>query len=204
MNIISNNCLGGFVYKEVLQTQYSNPLIWHAFVNPQEYSSFIKDFDKLNFENIMLSKDSDGLKNNFIIDIDEKYKIFQHHMFFDANATVPTVFGPNGNDIKYNHIWEYIVNNFIRRTERMKKEKNILVLFYDPYDKIEKHQQIVDAIADKKYKGLIFSNQKLNLNNDILQFPVNANWAKEKYGWHNSFMKTYKDKLKEIILKLDK
>ncbi len=164
MNIISNNCLGGFVYKEVLQMPYSNPLIWHAFVNPQEYSSFIKDFDKLNFENIMLSKEGYGLNNNFIIEIDEKYKIFQHHMFFDANATIPTAFGPNGNNIKYNRIWEYIIDNFIRRTERMKTEKNVLVLFYDPYNQIKNHQEIVDAITYKKYNGLVFSNQTLDLS----------------------------------------
>lgn len=199
MNIISNNCLGGFVYKEVLEKPYSNPLIWHAFMNPSDYIEFIKDFDKLNFGNIELTKEGEGLKNNFILIIDDKYKIYQHHAWFDKDANVPTIFGPNNNDIKYNKIWEYIVNNFNRRVKRMKQEDTIFILFYDPYNKIKNHQKVVDAIYDKKYKGIIFSNQKINLYSNILQLPVDDSWPKEKYGWHNSFMKTYKDKLKELL-----
>ena len=41
MNIITNNCLGGHIYRDVLKTEYQNPFIW-CFLEP--YFDFIKEY----------------------------------------------------------------------------------------------------------------------------------------------------------------
>jgi uncharacterized protein (DUF1919 family) len=55
MNIISNNCFGGYIYKNVLKEQYSTPFIWNRIYN-NDLITLLKNFNKINFNNIELKK----------------------------------------------------------------------------------------------------------------------------------------------------
>lgn len=54
MNIISNNCLGGFFYK-FNNIQFNNPFIWSAILTDSMYY-LIKNYDTINFNNFELTK----------------------------------------------------------------------------------------------------------------------------------------------------
>ena len=64
MNIITNNCLGGFIYRDILKTEYQNPFIWTG-IEIEKFIDFVDNFDKIDFTNVMIEKEGEGLKNNF-------------------------------------------------------------------------------------------------------------------------------------------
>lgn len=55
MNIITNNCLGGFIYRDILKTEYQNPFIW-TYIKTNEFIFLCENYNKINFHNYELSK----------------------------------------------------------------------------------------------------------------------------------------------------
>lgn len=170
MNIITNNCLGGFIYKDILKTEYRNPFIWTLF-DPDEYIDFIDKFDEINFNNYEITKVGDKLSNNFIIVIDGKYHIKFIHYNFKADASTPYI---KGVDVYYNRIWEYIIDKYIKRLKRMKNEKNTIFIFYEPNLKCNK-LSLLPQIA-KKRKCLAFTNE-LQSSENLKVYPIEKTWS---------------------------
>ena len=56
MNIISNNCVGGFLYN-IKKEKYKNPFIWMR-VTGESLKHLILDYDKIDFTNYELTKDN--------------------------------------------------------------------------------------------------------------------------------------------------
>lgn len=126
MNIISNNCVSGFIQRDILKQAYNNPFIWTT-IEEVDMKNLILHFDDIDFENVDLYKDE---RWNFYIRIDDIVNVNLTHYKFAKEYDKPTIAGPNNNDIFYNRIWEYIVEKYMARVNRMKtqNEKPIFIL----------------------------------------------------------------------------
>lgn len=113
MNIISNSCLGAFLYKEVLRIPYSNPFCWNV-IDDESLVYLIQNYDKIDFENFELVKDE---HKNFYIVIDNHVKVwFIHYRYSEKDTSIRI----EGEDVFYSKIWEYIVECYEKRLERMR------------------------------------------------------------------------------------
>ena len=123
MNIIANSCCGGHLYKSLFKQPFQNPFIWNIIdFNSMLY--LIKNYDKINFNNYELIKDN---KWNFKIIIDNHIIIQYVHYKFNEKCNKPI---RKGMDVFYNKIWEYIVEKYEDRKNRMirNKESPIFIL----------------------------------------------------------------------------
>ena len=123
MNIISNCCLGGFVYKDVIEHQFSNPFIW-AWLNKEDMVYLVQNYDKINFKNYELSTYNNlPLKDEvcFQMNIDDKIKIIYSHYQFIKNKDTLEI-DRKRNMVYHNRIWEYVVAKYNERLERMFSE----------------------------------------------------------------------------------
>lgn len=111
MNLISNTCIGAYLYK-LLNLKFENPFCWSVIDFDSMYY-LIKNYEKINFKNYELTKTPDWW---FTIIIDNVIKVHYVHYKFDKNANKPTRCGSN---IIYNKIWEYIVEKYEERLTRM-------------------------------------------------------------------------------------
>ena len=164
MNIISNTCLGGYIYKNLLNEEYKNPFIWTLFENPNDYIDLIKNWKSVNFDNFELTKKGKELKNNFQIIIDEKYPVSYVHVFFDKNENktkfyewMPRIVGEN---IYTSKPWEYIVEKYISRLERMKKENKTIFFYSDSNLDCSKLKELPQIFMENKFNGIIFTYDK--------------------------------------------
>lgn len=117
MNLISQNCLSGNIYQNCLREQFSNPFIWTVI----DFSSMlylIQNWKSINFKNYELVKDTNW---NFSIIIDGKVKVQYVHYLFDKNCKTPML--DNVGSIHYYKMWEYIIQKYEERLNRM-LEKN--------------------------------------------------------------------------------
>ena len=60
MNIISNDCTAGFIYREINQ-EYKNPFIWTS-IDLDNFIKLIENYDTLNFENISIKLEKNTSK----------------------------------------------------------------------------------------------------------------------------------------------
>lgn len=173
MNIISNNCLGGFLYRDLLKTEYKSPFIW-TLMEPDLYIEFIDNFENINFDNFELTNDSKELSNKFSIIIDEKYKLEFIHAHFDKSSNKPKIVNA---DVYYCKIWEYIVEVYTRRLERMKHETDKLFLFHEPNLPYKNLNKLPEICEKHKYKCLIFANDDDVIENDYCKkFSIDKKW----------------------------
>lgn len=124
MNLISQNCLSGNIYKNKLKEEFSNPFIWTVI----DFSSMlylVQNWNNINFKNYELVKDNEW---NFSILIDKKVKIQYVHYKFNPNCKKPML--DNVGSIHYYKIWEYIIQKYEERLNRMleKKEEPIFCI----------------------------------------------------------------------------
>ena len=143
---------------------------------------------RTNFENYEIDKVGEGLSNNFQIVIEGKYHIKCIHHHFDANADKPFI---KGTDVYYNRIWEYINEKYLKRLERMKKEKDTIFIYYEPNLKCDK-LVLLPEIA-KKYKCLAFTN-KLETTKELKVYPIDKSWKA-----HPPLVQHYNKEILEFI-----
>lgn len=189
MNIITNNCLGGFIYKDILKEEYQNPFIWTLF-DPDEYIDFIDNFDTINFDNYELIKEGNGLSNNFQLLIDCKYHLKFIHYNFEASADTPYI---KGVDVYYNRIWEYIVEKYITRLKRMKAQKTTVFIYYEPNLKCSKLSLLPEIIQNHNYKCIAFTN-KLKSTDKLKVYPIEKTWNSPP-----PVVQTYRKEILEFI-----
>ena len=123
MNIISNNCLGGFIYKYA-GLQYENPFIWTAF-NGSSLEYILFNYDTINFSKIWLHDVSRHHGYNLVIDDKLDMKCWSHYKY-DPTAATPI---KRGDSIYSNNIGQYILDTYTKRLSRMKTAP-IFVLYW--------------------------------------------------------------------------
>lgn len=123
MNIISSNCLGGHLYRDLLHCEYGNPFIWSRIHN-EDFIYLISNFSKINFYNYEILKQAPELKK-FKIRIDDKFEVNYNHHIFSPKHSTPTKIGI---DVYYNKIWEYITEKYEKRLAIMEDRIDLVAV----------------------------------------------------------------------------
>lgn len=155
MNIISTNCLGGFIYRDILNTSYKNPFIWTSF-DFENFKILLSDYDKINFENVELYKVGEGFSNNFNLRIDDKITLKNNHIFFAEKENKPL---KRNNCVFYNKPWEYIIEKYNNRIKRM--DDNLVIMIYDTKLSQNEINEICSICELKKYPALIITKKEI-------------------------------------------
>ena len=116
LNIISHNCVGSRIYQKK-DLEYGNPFMW-SIIPPDDFWYLYNHYDELNYDNIKLTK----IKNDNVIIIDDKVKVYYVHYRYDKNTHEPTRRIKDGVDIYYDKINDYILEKYQTRLARMKEQ----------------------------------------------------------------------------------
>lgn len=162
MNIISNGCLGGYFYRDILKQEYSSPFIW-CVVRPRSMLNLIKYYDEINFNNAELQKD-DFYHNNKTLDcfkiiVDNKVVIHYTHHHFSSKYTVPTKINC---DVFYNKMWELVNRNYTKRIARMTEKPVFLLLDGKDFYNLEEDIRLLEEVKNNN-RTCIFITQHAEL-----------------------------------------
>lgn len=185
INILSNNCLGGFIYRDVLKVQYQNPFIW-TLLDDDQFISLVKNYNSINFNKYVVQKRSNdwNINNDFDTIIDSTYHIQNIHMHFDQHAQKPESL--NGappterhlwtDGVKYNKIWEYIGERYIARVQRMKQTTTPVIAFWHKDGELDPVNQLIQLAKDNNYPIILFDNRiKQVISERTMVLPVPTN-----------------------------
>ena len=192
MNVIGNSCVGAYIYKNHLKSNYENPFTW-AIVDFNSMFYLIKNYNKIDFNKFKLIKDA---KCNFSIVVDGHVKIDYVHYKLDRTAKKPI---KKKFDVFYCKIWEFIVLKYLERIKRMQKckDKPIFILanwFNVPATKLTYDQmKLLDSL---KMDNIICASDKIYPEfKYIKQIPREANKKLYNKGLaKNIYEKFIKDK----------
>ena len=151
MNLITNDCIGAFLYMNVIKENFKNPFMWTR-IDLNEFYKLIKLYKEIDFKEIKFT-DRTSLKNNlFELCVDQKFNVLMPHMKFDKRCNKVI---KRGNDVYYYKIWEYIIDKWYDRLKRMTEEP-IFVCHLD-------YKQTYDSTLDE------------TLFNEIVKYCENNN-----------------------------
>jgi len=169
MNIISNDCTGGTIYKELLKDEYKNPFIWSR-IFAENFLCLVKNYEKINFNNVDIFKRSKDfeIKNDFYLKIDNLFEVNYRHYFYSNDEAVikkdPNIF--------YNKIWEFILDKYNLRIKRMNETPIFFINEREDFNKPILEEII--SICKHKYKLFIWTNY-LNETKDEKLIILNHN-----------------------------
>lgn len=171
MNLVGNSCVSSYITRDFLHQRYKNPFCW-CIMDFESCYNLVKYWDNLNFNNYELIKDE---KWNFSIIIDDKVKIQYVHYLFDKDAK--TII-KNPPDVRWNKIWEYIVEKYIKRIENIKNEKPIF-LFASANHGLSRHkpftleqQKLLDEL-NSPYKIIISFDKMIDKAKNLICIKQN-------------------------------
>ena len=173
MNLISNNCAGGYFYRDILGSEYLNPFIWTQ-IAPLDFISLIGKFDQINFSNYelirlhkrILEKEFNDFGNHpwlkmhpLGLNIDSTFKLWFPHILYKESAIKPEILNT---DIYCRRNFELVVNTYLSRLRRMDDDPIFLILDYPWFgwncDMINK---IVDLSEKVKYRIIILTKNPI-------------------------------------------
>ena len=152
--IISNTCVGSYIQRDFIKKPYDNPFCWNI-IPAESMKILITDFHNINFKKYKLVKDE---KWNFSVIIDDKVKVNYVHYLFSKDDAVPRI---KNVDVYYNKIWEYIVEKYEIRTQRMlsSQEEPIFIIGTTwPGNYYNKNEIEKIVSIDTKYKIIVANN----------------------------------------------
>jgi hypothetical protein len=161
-NLIGNSCVSAFITNELLKQKYINPFCW-CTIDADSMYNLIKYYDNINFKNFELIKDKNWM---FYIIIDKKIKIrWPHYKFSKTDKILKKL----KHDVYWNKIWEYIVEIYIKRTNRMLNEKinPIFIIGSTIKSHLYNENKLKQICAlNSKYK-LIICNNNMDFSNEF-------------------------------------
>lgn len=173
MLVITNNCMGGYFYRDEMKIQYNHPFFWGTMHD--DILKLILNWDKINFKKYVITKDE---KSKYILIIDDiiKYKLIHYH-FSSRDITIRK----NDHDVFYNKIEEYIKEKYETRINRMlnSNEKPIFIIHWLKSDGFTE-EKLEDFIKkDIKYKTIIFMPYEkyknyINKNIKLIYEPLSS------------------------------
>lgn len=164
MNLIGNCCISNFISK-IAGEGNTNPFTWIDLDFDSLYY-LITNWENVKWNDYEINRVKHPYKkcDLFEIVIENKVHLRYIHYLFEKTATTPKVFG---HDVRYCRIWEYVVQKYEERKQRMLKrnEKPVFITEWEHmnYDeaafwKIEKE--------DLKYKLVVITyNKNLKTSN---------------------------------------
>lgn len=166
MNIISNTCVGAALQRDCIKQEYANPFCWCTIdFNSMYY--LIKNYDKINFDDFNLIKNENW---RFSIVIENKIQInYPHYKLGKTDKTLRR----KGEDIFYYKMWEYVVQKYEERKNRMIKNKEKPIFIIATIHKCQTYNknQIKElcTLCSKKGYKLIISNLNMDFSKE---FPL--------------------------------
>ena len=134
--------------------------------------------------------------------IDNHIKVQYVHYLFDRNADTLKTKGPN---VYWNKIWEYIVNKYNERVERMLTKKNKPIFIIGSIHHWKDHSYSQDEIfkicelCNKKHYKLIIANKNFDFSK---KFPnikfITTRSTDRKFG-NGGFAKEIYPKIKNFL-----
>lgn len=202
MNLISNDCAGGFVYK-FCNLEFNNPFIWMRLQENDFYYT-IKNYEKINFNNFEIDKSFiDERPHNkmdiFKLKIDDKIEIHYTHYHFSAKDNKIRIVPP---EIFYNKIWEYVVEKYTKRTKRMLELNEKPIFFVNfPRRKYTKNMRNKLLSENFKYKLIIITENEEDLKyaNDDKLILIDKVDISSMEALPNKVVERHLDKIKEFI-----
>ena len=180
-NIISNNCLMSFYYKENALGAFPTPFAW-CRLSAVDMSNLILNFYRINWAHITLRHGSEvpntieDKKDRYAIIIDNKIIARYTHIVFNEKCIQPSVIE---NDILYNKPWELIASNYKRRVNRMISLNRLPAFIYmDDYqrcDTIDDIKTLIDSAYIAKLPLLIFTKRDVTTGNAWTRIISKAN-----------------------------
>ena len=177
--IITNNCLGGYIYKHN-ELQYDNPFIWtRIYIN--SFINLVKNYKDIDFQNFELLENNDLIekynpyigKHQFSINLKPDIRIIFQHIKYDAAAKEPIIkrFNEFTGDIFSRYTYKIVYETYLRRLKRFDTNKKTLFVFmhdapqFDDNEVLEllntaekSSQQMIFFTEDEMYKSLKFNN----------------------------------------------
>lgn len=151
MNIVTTNCLGGHIYRDLLRTKYGNPFVWTNIWN-KDFIELIKYWDEINLENYQLLHVANGSKTLKLL-IDSRVNVEYNHYIFSKIHNIPTKIGI---DIYYDKIWEYLIEKYEKRLSSMSKHIDLIAVDdFGGYD----IKEIYEICKDKMIKCFICTDK---------------------------------------------
>ena len=201
MNIISNDCVAGYIYTKQLKTEFVNPFAWSS-MNLENFSRLIGDYDTLNFKNIecnLIINESTvcefGSKIPQII-IDNTVEVNYFHYQQNQKYNVPTkVYGYK----YYNDMLKYATDEYLKRLGRM-REKPIFIWHITPnlwYNPQKQNPIEVFKKLNSQHTIIIFGADLENKREDNI---IILNDAQRRTEIHKSGEYIYKNLLKDLEL----
>ena len=135
LNIISNCCAGGYLYRDYLKIEYPNPFIWN-FITASSMFNLIKHYNTINFRNIELKKYNQVIKTQghltprvyntcTALNIDNTFDVAFPHNIYNPNYNKPLI---KGVDVHYRKPHELTYNNWLKRIGRMDQSRQPIYL----------------------------------------------------------------------------
>lgn len=196
MILFSNDCSAGFIYRNILNEEYSSPTIWTR-INIDDFIILIKSFNTINFKNYELHKQTKNL-DTFYIRIDNKINIYFNHYKFNKDDNILRKAKSHfGIDVYYNKIWEYIIEKYDKHINKMFNNFSnpIFILHIDSWYNdfsnslnLNKIYDLINYCKEKKIKLLVLTEKYIN--KDIPQIIVSHKWAEEiQTNLHDEILK---------------
>ena len=159
MQIISNSCLGSFIY-EKLNLKFNNPFTWNR-IYYADMLKLCKNFNNINFENFTLTRKELLLG----INIDNILNLYYPHYKYNSACITPiTKHESDGNNLYMdNKIFQFILDVYNKRVSRLNKnDKPIYVIQSNRYDYTDNN---VYEFLKLPIKMILFTN-----NNKLKKF----------------------------------
>lgn len=199
MNIISNDCVAGYIYTKQLKVQFVNPFAWSS-MNLENFSKLIDGYDTLNFKNIECNL---IINNSTVcelgstipqITIDNAVEVNYFHYQQSQKHNIPTkVYGYK----YYNDMINYATDEYFKRLNRM-QENPIFIWHITPnmwYNPQKQNPTEMFKKLNSHYTIIVFgANLKNKTENNIIML----NDAQRRTEIHKSGEYIYKNLLKDL------
>lgn len=161
MNLISNNCVGGWLYKE-LNMSYNNPFIWNI-IQDESFLYLVNNFSKIDFNNrTLITTNIPQVKNRevFAVEVDNSFVITYPHYVMDNKYDTVTKCKSDftGWDIRYKKMDEYILSRYDERKNRMLNNAETPVFIIDTSISTEETNKKLEGFNIKKIMCIVKNN----------------------------------------------
>ena len=201
MNLISNCCLGAFIY-EMQNEEFNNPFMW-TMTNTDSFISLMEHYDNINWDSIDFDKfqRSDGEKCYSII-VENKVRINYTHYLQGKKEDHELV---KGRDVYDWRAYEYAFKKYQKRTERLlkKKEKPVFLILAELKGKYDYNLENLKRICEAKsrYKLLIITSfeELKKYENERIKIIIDKHPKNESGCFTEQFANMYKNQIVEFI-----
>lgn len=167
MNIISNDCTAGFIYRELNQ-RYGNPFIWTS-IDLDNFIKLVEKYDTIDFSNItgikLIENNSKiSVQNEMcpVIRIDDLIDVYYFHHFYkkgvneELNTTKRYIYDE--------HISEYVLEFYRRRLCNMTDSPMFIWSDHDSYKWYKSDLSRFKNIRTK-YRIIIYTHKEVSFDN---------------------------------------